>query len=265
MPASVCPHCQTPLWVKGAQLDIAQGFVMCSYCEELFQASKHFIDMPSGIAPGALMPALTGIKLPQSINPKTQPIHTLSSYRPKAEAAAVAVKQQAAVEHTPQKTVAESAQPKTAPNAPAKQQAAAEKAETPAYALNTLSSNEITDLLQDMMLAGKPADKKTEPAVSKPEPEVSKPEPAAAKPVAPATTVQTAPIAPVEPAVAAVAVEPAAPVVPVAAAVEPAAPVVLPAPVAPTGTSKEELNWTLASLVALTVLIMQLFYLILLR
>lgn len=131
MPVSVCPHCQTQLWVKDAQLNVAQGFVVCSHCEGLFQARSHLVDTPEGTTPESLPAAITDAKLVHNIGPQVR-TH------------------------------------------------------------KTLSKNEIADLLDDML----PAAAKTEAA--------------------------------------------------------PAAP-------------KAGFNWTLASLVALTVLIMQLFYLILLR
>lgn len=41
MPACICPHCKTPLWVNPAQLNVAQGFVVCKKCEGLFKAKDH--------------------------------------------------------------------------------------------------------------------------------------------------------------------------------------------------------------------------------
>lgn len=131
MPVSICPHCQTQLWVKDAQLNVAQGFVVCSRCEGLFQARSHLSEMPKNVKPGQLPNAVTDAKLVHNIGPQVR-------------------------------------------------------------SRKTLSKSEIADLLDDML----PADAKSKTA------------PAAAKP---------------------------------------------------------GFNWTLASLVALTVLIMQLFYLILLR
>ncbi len=53
MPVCACPHCKTQLWVNDAQLNIAQGFVVCSQCEGLFQARdpvRRAVDRPGGDA-----------------------------------------------------------------------------------------------------------------------------------------------------------------------------------------------------------------------
>ncbi|UOO82339.1 hypothetical protein LVJ83_02365 [Uruburuella testudinis] len=78
MPVSVCPHCQTQLWVKNAQLNVAQGFVVCSRCEGLFQARNHITEAPAHTAPEALPPAITDAKLVHTIGPQVRSRKTLS-------------------------------------------------------------------------------------------------------------------------------------------------------------------------------------------
>ena len=63
MPVSECPHCHTQLWVKEAQMNLAQGFVMCSQCEGLFQAKSHLREMNPKVMPGQLPNAVTDINL----------------------------------------------------------------------------------------------------------------------------------------------------------------------------------------------------------
>ena len=41
MPACSCPHCKTPHWVKDAQLNVAQGFVVCTRCSGMFKAKDY--------------------------------------------------------------------------------------------------------------------------------------------------------------------------------------------------------------------------------
>ena len=52
MPVCACPHCKTQLWVNDAQLNIAQGFVVCSQCEGLFQARDHTRPTPPKLQAG---------------------------------------------------------------------------------------------------------------------------------------------------------------------------------------------------------------------
>ncbi|MDO5638361.1 MAG: hypothetical protein Q4G28_00650 [Neisseria sp.] len=78
MPASVCPHCQTRLWVKEAQLNVAQGFVVCSQCEGLFQARSHLVATPDDADAESLPPAVTDVKLVHNIGPQVRSRKTLS-------------------------------------------------------------------------------------------------------------------------------------------------------------------------------------------
>ena len=78
MPVSVCPHCQTRLLVKEAQLNVAQGFVVCSQCEGLFQARTHLAEAEADDSPENLAPAVTDAKLVHNIGPQVRSRKTLS-------------------------------------------------------------------------------------------------------------------------------------------------------------------------------------------
>lgn len=78
MPVSVCPHCQTRLWVKEAQLNVAQGFVVCSQCEGLFQGRTHLTEATPSDNPESMPPAVTDAKLVHNIGPQVRSYKTLS-------------------------------------------------------------------------------------------------------------------------------------------------------------------------------------------
>ena len=61
MPACICPHCKTSLWVKDTQLNVAQGFVICNKCEGLFKAKDSLA--PSSANPDTLPHAVTDVRL----------------------------------------------------------------------------------------------------------------------------------------------------------------------------------------------------------
>lgn len=61
MPACICPHCKTSLWVKDTQLNVAQGFVICNKCEGLFKAKDSLA--PSSANPDTLPNAVTDVRL----------------------------------------------------------------------------------------------------------------------------------------------------------------------------------------------------------
>ncbi|PSJ79598.1 MJ0042-type zinc finger domain-containing protein [Neisseria iguanae] len=67
MPACTCPHCRTNLWVKDAQLNVAQGFVVCQKCEGLFKAKEHPADLKEQFQPEALPNAVTDVRLVHNI------------------------------------------------------------------------------------------------------------------------------------------------------------------------------------------------------
>ncbi|MFC3873970.1 MJ0042-type zinc finger domain-containing protein [Neisseria musculi] len=67
MPICVCPHCKARLAVKDTQLNLAQGFVVCTKCEGLFQAKHHISNTPHKAAPEQLPGAATDTKLVRSI------------------------------------------------------------------------------------------------------------------------------------------------------------------------------------------------------
>lgn len=67
MPACTCPHCQTHLWVKDAQLNLAQGFVVCRSCEGLFKAKDYLSDVQETVEPQALPGAASDVRLVHSL------------------------------------------------------------------------------------------------------------------------------------------------------------------------------------------------------
>ncbi|WP_416191520.1 MJ0042-type zinc finger domain-containing protein [Neisseria sp. CCUG12390] len=67
MPACTCPHCHTNLWVKDAQLNVAQGFVVCRKCEGLFKAKDHPAVPNAPLQPETLPDAATDVRLVHSI------------------------------------------------------------------------------------------------------------------------------------------------------------------------------------------------------
>lgn len=78
MPACTCPHCHTHLWVKDAQLNVAQGFVVCQQCEGLFKAKDHLADLNDGFQPEALPAAVTDVRLVHDIGPQVRSHKQLS-------------------------------------------------------------------------------------------------------------------------------------------------------------------------------------------
>ncbi len=78
MPVCACPHCKTQLWVKDAQLNIAQGFVVCSQCEGLFQARDHTRPTPPKLQAGQLPEARTDVKLVHRIGKEVRTRKVLS-------------------------------------------------------------------------------------------------------------------------------------------------------------------------------------------
>lgn len=67
MPACSCPHCDTRLWVKDTQLNIAQGFVVCSHCEGLFKAKDHTVKTGEHFQSATLPNAVTDVRLVHNI------------------------------------------------------------------------------------------------------------------------------------------------------------------------------------------------------
>lgn len=63
MPACICPHCKTSLWVKDTQLNVAQGFVVCNKCEGLFKAKDSLAPSSAPANPDTLPNAVTDIRL----------------------------------------------------------------------------------------------------------------------------------------------------------------------------------------------------------
>ena len=63
MPACICPHCKTSLWVKDTQLNVAQGFVVCSKCEGLFKAKDSLAPSSAPANPDTLPNAVTDVRL----------------------------------------------------------------------------------------------------------------------------------------------------------------------------------------------------------
>ena len=78
MPVCACPHCKTQLWVNDAQLNIAQGFVVCSQCEGLFQARDHTRPTPPKLQAGQLPEARTDVKLVHRIGKEVRTRKVLS-------------------------------------------------------------------------------------------------------------------------------------------------------------------------------------------
>lgn len=72
MPLCVCPHCNTQLWVKDSQLNLAQGYVVCRSCQGLFQARSHTRPMPDNFNPDLLPAAGSDIRLVQQIGPQVR-------------------------------------------------------------------------------------------------------------------------------------------------------------------------------------------------
>ena len=104
MPVCACPHCKTQLWVKDAQLNIAQGFVVCNQCEGLFQARDHTRPTPPKLQAGQLPEARTDVKLVHRIGKEVRTRKVLSKNEiadlldgmlpPEAKAAPAAAKAQ---------------------------------------------------------------------------------------------------------------------------------------------------------------------------
>lgn len=67
MPLCVCPHCETQLWVKDSQLNLAQGYVVCRTCQGLFQARSHTRPTPEHFHPELFPAAQTDTQLVQKI------------------------------------------------------------------------------------------------------------------------------------------------------------------------------------------------------
>lgn len=63
MPACICPHCKTSLWVKDTQLNVAQGFVVCNKCEGLFKAKDSLAPSSTPANPDTLPNAVTDVRL----------------------------------------------------------------------------------------------------------------------------------------------------------------------------------------------------------
>lgn len=78
MPICVCPHCKARLAVKDTQLNLAQGFVVCTKCEGLFQAKHHISNTPHKASPEQLPGAATDTKLVRSIGPAVRNHKALS-------------------------------------------------------------------------------------------------------------------------------------------------------------------------------------------
>ena len=66
MPACSCPHCKTPHWVKDAQLNVAQGFVVCTRCSGMFKA-KDYLSGNLPADPAHLPVAVTDVRLVHNI------------------------------------------------------------------------------------------------------------------------------------------------------------------------------------------------------
>lgn len=78
MPACTCPHCQTNLWVKDTQLNLAQGFVVCHQCEGLFKAAAHLADLGDHFQAEALPAAVTDVRLVHNIGAQVRQHKQLS-------------------------------------------------------------------------------------------------------------------------------------------------------------------------------------------
>ncbi|RPD87031.1 hypothetical protein EGK75_05410 [Neisseria weixii] len=78
MPACTCPHCRTHLWVKDAQLNVAQGFVVCQECEGLFKAKDHPTYLKEQFQPEALPNAVTDVRLVHNIGAQVRQHKQLS-------------------------------------------------------------------------------------------------------------------------------------------------------------------------------------------
>ena len=78
MPACTCPHCHTDLWVKDAQLNLAQGFVVCHQCEGLFKAKDPPADPKAQVQPESLPAAVTDVRLVHNIGPQVRQHKQLS-------------------------------------------------------------------------------------------------------------------------------------------------------------------------------------------
>ena len=66
MPACSCPHCKTPHWVKDTQLNVAQGFVVCTRCSGMFKA-KDYLSGNLPADPAHLPVAVTDVRLVHNI------------------------------------------------------------------------------------------------------------------------------------------------------------------------------------------------------
>lgn len=80
MPICVCPHCKARLAVKDTQLNLAQGFVVCTKCEGLFQAKHHISNTPHKASPEQLPGAATDTKLVRAIGPAVRQHKALSKH-----------------------------------------------------------------------------------------------------------------------------------------------------------------------------------------
>lgn len=80
MPICVCPHCKARLAVKDTQMNLAQGFVVCTKCEGLFQAKHHISNTPHKASPEQLPGAATDTKLVRSIGSAVRSRKALSKH-----------------------------------------------------------------------------------------------------------------------------------------------------------------------------------------
>ncbi|WP_373740655.1 MJ0042-type zinc finger domain-containing protein [Neisseria sp.] len=80
MPACSCPHCKTRLWVKDNQLNIAQGFVVCSHCEGLFKAKDHVVKNGDRFQSATLPNAVTDVRLVHDMGKAVRERNVLSRH-----------------------------------------------------------------------------------------------------------------------------------------------------------------------------------------
>lgn len=80
MPICVCPHCKARLAVKETQLNLAQGFVVCTKCEGLFQAVHHISNTPHKALPEQLPSAATDTRLVRSLGAAARSRKALSKH-----------------------------------------------------------------------------------------------------------------------------------------------------------------------------------------
>lgn len=78
MPLCVCPHCNTQLWVKDNQLNLAQGYVVCRSCQGLLQARSHIRPTPENFNPDLLPTASSDTKLVHQIGTRVRAQRQLS-------------------------------------------------------------------------------------------------------------------------------------------------------------------------------------------